>query len=63
MTSSHLALPFAVGEPSTSSACDQTASEQVLEEAENVKIALVPTSSRLRMILDVKLTLEERVLC
>ena len=65
VTSSHPALPVAVGEPSTSSACDQTASpsEQVLEEPENVKIALVPTSSRLRMILDVKLTLEERVLC
>ena len=47
MASSHLALPVAVGEPSTSSACDQTASssEQVLEEPENVKIALVPTSS------------------
>ena len=47
MTPSHPALPVAVGEPSTSSACDQTASpcEQVLEEPENVKIALVPTSS------------------
>ena len=47
MTSSHPALPVAVGEPSTSSACDQTASpsEQVLEEPENVKIASVPTSS------------------
>ena len=47
MTSSHPALPVAVGEPSTSSACDQIASpsEQVLEEPENVKIASVPTSS------------------
>ena len=47
MTSSHPALRVAVGEPSTSSARDQTASpsEQVLEEPENVKIASVPTSS------------------
>ena len=45
MSSSHPALPVAVGEPST--ACDQTASpsEQVLEEPENVKIASVPSSS------------------
>ena len=47
VSSSHPALPVAVGEPSTSSACDQTASpsEQVLEEPENVNIASVPTSS------------------
>ena len=47
VSSSHPALPVAVGEPSTSSACDQTASpsEQVLEEPENVKIASLPTSS------------------
>ena len=47
MKSSHPALPVAVGEPSTSSACDQTASpsEQVLEEPENAKITSIPTSS------------------
>ena len=47
VSSSHPAIPVAVGEPSTSSACDQTAnpSEQVLEEPENVKIASLPTSS------------------
>ena len=47
MLSSHPALPVAVGDPSTSSACDQTASpsEQVLEEPENVEMASVPTSS------------------
>ena len=47
VSSSHAAIPVAVGEPSTASACDQTANpgEQVLEEPENVKIASLPTSS------------------